>query len=191
LQAAPFYWRDEVYVNARPLGYGRFLQHIVEMTEKGHTVSDPRLEKVRAAVEEVIANSPLFLVDVAIRGRSGSQVVEIFIDSDEALDVEELARVNREVGFLLDTEEVFTDRYSLNVSSPGVDRPLGQPRQYKKNVGRTLQVSYLTENQESEKSVIGLLTASDERAIELKLPDGDSLRLPYENIKVAKVKLPW
>lgn len=164
---------------------------MVEMTDQEHTVTDPRLEKVKAAVEEVIANSPLFLIDISIRGRSGSQVVEIFIDSDDVLDVEGLARVSREVGFLLDTDEVFTGRYSLNVSSPGVDRPLGQPRQYKKNVGRTLQVSYSADEQEDQKTVIGELAASDDLAIELKLPDGEVVRLPYENIKVARVKLPW
>ena len=98
--------------------------------------------RVKTLVEEVLAGSPHFLVDLEVRGARGSQAVDVFIDSDEGLGVGTLARISREVAFLLDTGEVIAGHYRLNVSSPGLDRPLKLPRQYKKNVGRALRVHY-------------------------------------------------
>ncbi|HET6566814.1 MAG TPA: ribosome maturation factor RimP [Rhodothermales bacterium] len=146
--------------------------------------------RVRRIVEEVIQGTPLFLVDLDIRGRKGSQVVDVFIDSDEKLDVEELARVSREVGFLLDAEDVMQGHYSLNVSSPGLNRPLSLPRQYRKNVGRTLEVRYRNEDG-ANVTAIGTLSSVTDNEIELSTDLEGVLRIPYADVVEAKVQLPW
>lgn len=147
-------------------------------------------ERVRAVTEEVLQGSPLFLVDLQIRGNKGSRVVEIFVDSDEGIDVEELARVSREVGFVLDTDEVIAGRYSLNVSSPGVDRPLTLPRQFRKNVGRRMRVRYRSSDggvQEGE----GDLEAVTEDGIALRISPSKQVALAYGEVIEARVLLPW
>lgn len=146
--------------------------------------------RIRAIVEEVLQGSPLFLVDVVVRGKSGSQVVEIFVDSDEALDIEDIARVSREVGFLLDTEDVMRGRYSLNVSSPGLDRPLQWPRQYRKNVGRSLRVRY-TDASGSATEIEGELKAAGVDGIEVAGPSAEAMHIRYDVILEARVILPW
>ncbi len=147
--------------------------------------------RVKALVEEVLAGSPHFLVELEVRGAPGSQAVDVFIDSDEGLGVDTLARISREVAFLFDAEDVIAGRYRLNVSSPGVDRPLKLPRQYKKNVGRALRVHYRKPDGDGYTEVLGDLVEADDEAIEVVVKGGQRRRILYADILWAKVQLPW
>ena len=148
--------------------------------------------RLRDLVEEALAGSPMYLVDLAVRGQRGSRVVEVFVESDGGLSVEELARLSREVGFLLDTEEVIEGAYRLNVSSPGADRPLASPRQFKKHLGRSVEVRVQPpEEGQKAKTLQGELAAADEEGIELRLANKEARRIPHAHIARAKVLLPW
>ncbi|MBQ0147681.1 MAG: ribosome assembly cofactor RimP [Flavobacteriaceae bacterium] len=93
-------------------------------------------DKVKQIVEEAIAANPaLFLVDWKI---SSDDKISILADGDEGLSVEEIVRISRYVEHNLDREEC---DFALEVSSPGVGIPLVMPRQYKKNIGRILEVT--------------------------------------------------
>ena len=146
-------------------------------------------DRVRSLTQEVIAGTSYFLVDVAVRGHKGTRVVEIYVDSPEDFGHDDLAVVSKEVGFLLDVEDVVDGSYKLEVSSPGIKRPLKMPQQYQKNVGRTLRVRHRTED--GEEIVVGDLTNADDEKIELELSSGDRLQLPYRAINQARIELPW
>lgn len=146
-------------------------------------------DRVRALTQEVIAGTSYFLVDVAVRGHKGTRVVEIYVDSAEEFGHDDLAVVSKEVGFLLDVEDVVDGSYKLEVSSPGIKRPLKMPQQYQKNVGRTLRVRYQSEG--NEEIVVGDLMTADDEEIELELASGDRLQLPYQSINQARIELPW
>lgn len=153
--------------------------------------SDSMANRVTELVKEVIADTPVFVVEVAVRGTRGSRVVEVYVDSDTDLHVDELARINREVGFLLEMEDVIPERYHLNVSTPGLDRPLSLPRQYKKNMGRALRVHYAREDGSGNTEVEGELMHTDEDAIEIAASESDVRRIRFDDILWAKVRLPW
>jgi ribosome maturation factor RimP len=146
-------------------------------------------DRVRALTEEVIAGTGYFLVDVVVRGHKGTRVVEVYVDSAEDFGHDDLAVVSKEVGFLLDVEDVVDGSYKLEVSSPGIKRPLKMPQQYQKNVGRPLRVRYQSDG--SEEIVVGDLMSADDDEIELELSSGDRLRLPYHAINQARIELPW
>jgi ribosome maturation factor RimP len=146
-------------------------------------------DRVRALTEEVITGTTYFLVDVAVRGHKGTRVVEVYVDSKEEFGHDDLAVISKEVGFLLDVEDVVDGSYKLEVSSPGIKRPLTMPQQYEKNVGRTLRVRY--ESEGNEEIVVGDLTSADEKEVELELASGERLRLPYHAITQARIELPW
>jgi ribosome maturation factor RimP len=146
--------------------------------------------QVRALTEEVIAGTPYFIVDVEVRGHKGTRVVEIFIESDTDLNHDDLARISNEVGFMLDVEDAFDDSYTLEVSSPGIKRPLTMPRQFKKNVGRVLRVKYESEKGSSE-NIMGELLDADDETITLETAADETARIPYAAIERAKLDLPW
>lgn len=157
-------------------------------TEKGP--QDMR-SRIRDYVEEVIQGTDLFVVDVQVRGQKGSQVIEVYLDADSALHADRLATVSRELGFLLETEDVVSGRYNLNVSSPGAERGLTHPRQYRKHVGRGLRVERRVSEGEKSAAIVGDLLEVDDEAIILSDGSSGSVRISYNEIEAAQVQLPW
>lgn len=161
------------------------------MTKTTKTAMPKVDARVKTLVEEVLAGSPHFLVELEVRGAAGSQAVDVYIDSDDGIGVDTLAQISREVAFLFDAEEVIARRYRLNVSSPGLDRSLKLPRQYKKNVGRALRVHYQKPDGDGYTEVHGDLVEADDEAIEVAVAGGERRRIRYLDILWAKVQLPW
>ena len=152
---------------------------------------DDLCTRIAALVEEVIADSAVFLVEVKVRGAKGSRVVEAFVDSDEAFGADELTHISREVGFLLDMEDIVAGRYTLNVSTPGLDRPLALLRQYRKNVGRDVRVRYVVEDDPGDAEVTGRLLAAADDTIEVAVSGSDVRRIRLDDVVRAHVQLPW
>lgn len=147
--------------------------------------------QIETLLNQVLADYPdLFLVEVVIRGRDGQRVLDIFLDGDEGIDIEQCADVSRDLGQLLETEDLIASAYVLNVSSPGASRPLSNPRQYKQHIGRDLQVLLLGEGIPS-RTVKGRLTAADAEGITLQPPKTEAITFAFERIEKAKVLLPW
>ncbi len=93
-------------------------------------------ELVKQLIDEAIAeNSSLFLVEWSI---SAENAIQVLVDGDQGLSIDEIVRISRHVEHNLDREEA---DFSLNVSSAGVGNPLTIPRQYRKNIGRTLKIT--------------------------------------------------
>ena len=111
--------------------------------------------------------------------------LRIFIDKAEGIMVEDCALVSREVSALLDVEDPIPNEYTLEVSSPGMDRPLFTEAQFTQYVGHKIEVK-LTVPQEGRRKFKGLLTsfADDTLVIEV---DGKPYSLLFDNIDKANV----
>jgi ribosome maturation factor RimP len=150
-------------------------------------------ELVKKLIEEAIEENPqLFLVEWKI---SADNHIEILVDGDEGLSIDEIVRISRHVEHNLDREEA---DFSLNVSSAGVGSPLIMPRQYRKNIGRTLKIT----RADGGKDLEGELVSADDEGILLKWearepkPVGKGKhtvekeeKLVYSDIKKAIVKI--
>ena len=137
-------------------------------------------DRVRALAEEAAGDTDLFVVGVEVRGYPGSRVVSVYADAEGGAGADDLAALSRSLSFLLDTEDPVKGRYRLDVSTPGADRPLVDRRQYPAHVGRTLAVT--TEGG----AVEGELVSVSDDAIDL-----GGTRLPFDQIREARVVLPW
>ncbi|MFT5144240.1 MAG: ribosome maturation factor RimP, partial [Thalassolituus oleivorans] len=80
-------------------------------------------DRIRNIVDTVVPGDEVYIVDIEIKGSAGTRLVEVFLDSDNGVKVGELARISREVGFLMESEEIMSGPYRLDVSSPGAERP--------------------------------------------------------------------
>jgi Uncharacterized protein conserved in bacteria len=109
-------------------------------------------------------NDDLFLVELLV---SPTNDIKVFLDSDKGITIEKCIRINRSLYRRIE-EELFPDgNFSLEVSSPGVEEPLKLKRQYKKNVGRKVEV-YMNDNTRKE----GKLVEADEDHIVIEETEG-------------------
>lgn len=174
---------------ARPPWTGRFLQ--TYMTESIDTTATGPARRVREALDDVLAGSEVFPVDVVVRGRSGSIVVDVFVDSAGPIGSDDLASISRQLGRVMEEEEVIRGAYRLNVSTPGLDRPLRDSRQYAKHVGRPVEVLLVHGDDDQPVSMVGTLAGVIDDAVVLRTVDGTEQRLSITSIAEAKVQLPW
>lgn len=154
----------------------------------------PVAVRVRTLAEETLEGTGLFVVDVVVRGAEGRRVVEVFVDGPGGAGIDELTEASRRLSFLLDAEDAVPGSYRLDVSSPGADRPLSDPRQYPRHVGRTLRVSYMADAADpgEEVTLTGVLQAADEAGISLQVPGRpDGVFVDHTSIRDARVVLPW
>ena len=103
-------------------------------------------EQIAALVQAHLADSSLFPVAVEVKGSVQRPKVVVLLDGDAGVKIDDCAKVSRWLGQRLEELNVFENAYTLEVSSPGVDFPLTQPRQYPQHTGRTLNVT-LTEGE--------------------------------------------
>ncbi len=106
------------------------------------------LEALKTYIQGVLEETQ-FLVDVSFKPANGQQLLAIALDDDNGITVEKCAGVSRKVGNHIEENELFTEAYRLEVSSPDLNEPLKLIRQYKKNIGRDVKILTL-ESQEVE-----------------------------------------
>jgi len=121
-------------------------------------------------------------VDLSSAGKR--RVLRVAIDKDGGVTLDDIAEATREVSRVLDEDDVMGQQaYTLEVSSPGVDRPLTLPRHWRRNAGRLVKVT-LHEGD----PVTGRVTSSDDDAAVLDV-EGDERRVPFTEVKKAKVQI--
>ncbi len=132
--------------------------------------------------EKAIEFDPkLFLVDIKIKGNVGNQKVLVFVDGDDGIDIDKCSVVSRSIGAVLEEEDLIKGKYSLEVSSPGLDHPIKLKRQYKKNEGRSLQI----ETVEGEKIEGKLMeVGADDLTLET---NGKERSLSFSEINQSKI----
>ena len=132
-----------------------------------------------------------FLIEIKIHP---TKKISVFIDSDSGMTLDKCHKISRYLESYFDEEQWFGENYMLEVSSPGISRPLIMPRQYKKNIGRKLAI----ELREGDKKT-GLLIAATDSLLSIEekivLKEGKKKKrttvtteIPYEAIKKATVK---
>jgi len=142
--------------------------------------------KINELLLPILEREGVHLVDLELRGYANNQVLSIFIDTDIGITLQQIAHITREIEGMLDLEDPIHGRYRLEVSSPGIDRPLTEQWQFRKNVGRWLKVSYNLQDQKLEKT--GLLKEVQEDRI-LLVDKKQELEIPLSQIIKAVIKI--
>src|SRR6202012_876343 len=122
------------------IGRRSYPRWLARGTDKGPKVMvNETIKVVEGMVQTLLAGEPgYFLVDIRIKPTNNGKV---FIDGDQGISIEKCVMYNRALYKKLEETELFpTGDFSLEVSSPGLDEPLNLPRQYKKNVGRQVEL---------------------------------------------------
>jgi ribosome maturation factor RimP len=144
------------------------------------------IQKIKDLAAPLVESKDLFVVDIEHKTGSGLNEVWLYLDAqDRGVNLDECADISRELGFLIEAHELFEKKYRLNVSSPGLSRPLSDVRQYKKNQGRKAKVKFKKEDEydKTEGTIVGV----DENGIILEDQNGKSVKVLFDDIKEAKI----
>lgn len=145
-------------------------------------------ERMRDSIAPAMAELEVELVDVEHIGAT----VRIVIDRPGGIDMEMISRATRRISHLLDEVDPLADHYTLEVSSPGLERTLRLPPHFVRAVGSTVAVKTVA-GVEGERRVTGRLLSADDDAIEIKVDaaDGSSRRISYADIERARTVFEW
>ncbi len=146
----------------------------------------PILEKI---VQSGVNGRDAFLVGTAERRERGRRIIQVFVDTDDGITIAQCAEISRELGAELDAQNVVNEPYELEVSSPGIEKPLKLLRQYKKNVGRKYRVQYWQENE--RRTFSGTLAAIEGEKLTFTAEEQSAITLEFSNIIESIEELPW
>jgi ribosome maturation factor RimP len=160
------------------------------MMEVMSMTDDSTVERVTRLVAPILADLRLELYDVELRGGTLRITIDTPPDVEGGVDLEQIALVTRLVGRELDHDDPMPGHYTLEVSSPGLERGLRTPEHFRRAIGGEVALR-LREVVNGERRVHGTLVAADERSVTLRGDDGSERTIEQSQIDRAKTVFVW
>lgn len=147
-----------------------------------------RVSGIVAIAEPIVAERGLEVLDIEIAGPASNQIVRVLLDSPDdsrRVGIEDCQAVSQRLGDAMEAYEVLKGRYMLEVSSPGVNRPLKKPEHFRRVAGSKVKVR----TREGERrNFLGRLTLVDETGIEVTEEAGPPVRIAFTDIDKANLE---
>jgi ribosome maturation factor RimP len=155
-------------------------------------------DRIREIAHRVAQGEGLELVEIEFVGGGKNRVLRITIDKEhseipgQGVTLQDCENVSQQVGTILDVEDVITGSagYTLEVSSPGVERKLLKESDYQRFAGQKAKV-ILKEPIEKDKVLIGKLAGVSEGRIQMELDQGRQVQFPFDQVDRANLKFDW
>ena len=152
-------------------------------------MDDPRLAAIQAIAEPMLAERAVELVELTCRPQGRQLMVRFLVDKVGGVMLQQCAQLNQLISNALETANLIEESYTIEVSSPGLDRPLASRRDFERALGEELAVQ-CRGAEDRITTVEGMLLAIQTDAIVLKTTSGN-LTLPFAQIHAAKKALRW
>ena len=152
-------------------------------------------ERISELLEPAVTAMGMDLEDVRITSAGRRRLLRVVVDSDGGVSLDDIALVSRELSATLDRMAAMGEApYTLEVSSPGVDRPLTEPKHWRRAVGRLVTVPLTsplrsaTDGPAGSLAVTGRVTGTDSRGIRLDV-DGQSREFDYSELGPGRIQI--
>jgi ribosome maturation factor RimP len=143
------------------------------------------IDRVRELVTPIVEAESVELYDIEHNGA----VLRILVDDEDGIDIAVIRRISRGVSELLDEADPIPGRYTLEVSSPGLERPLRTPDHFRKAVGSDVRIK-TRPDADGERRVQGRLTAADDDGVDVDI-NGQIRRVAYGDVTKARTMFHW
>jgi len=151
---------------------------------------DPLASKIEEVAQTVAVAEGLELVEVEVKGEGSARLVRISIDKPDGVTHGDCSLVSERVGAMLDANDTIPGHYTLEVSSPGVERKLLKPKDYERFQGRKAKVT-LRSPLDGQRNFEGTLAGYSDGQVVLETGPGATRRFPFEQISKANLKFEW
>jgi ribosome maturation factor RimP len=142
-------------------------------------------ERLNQLIEQVVEPMGYELVGVEYRRGGDSGLLRVYIDQDSGILVDDCAAVSRQLSAMLDVEDPLTEAYQLEVSSPGMDRPLFVKEHFERFAGSKVRIK-LRMKLNGRRKFEGVLKGVQEEDVMLEM-DGEMEQLPLDQIDTARL----
>ena len=142
------------------------------------------LEKIKEIIEPLLKDRGVELIDATYRRENGRMVLRLLIDKPGGIVLGKCADLNKQIGEVLDTEDLIEDRYTLEVDSPGLDRRFKNRSDFERTMGELIRVV-----DKKGKNYIGKVIGLNTDEVILEEKNGESAILPYSDIAVARIEV--
>lgn len=160
-----------------------------ERVAQGHGPTGAR-EDISAIAARVAAGNGLELVDVELKRQPKGSLVCVYVDRPGGVGFDELQAASREISTVLDAEDPIEGRYTLEVSSPGLDRPLTSEADFRRALGRLVRIALReTEDEPKRKQVTGRVVAVEDGTVHLGAEKGGYESVPIERIERGRIQV--
>jgi ribosome maturation factor RimP len=147
-------------------------------------------ERIRRLIEEVVEAQGYEFVDAEFKRGGKSSILRIFIDRPAGISHSDCELVSEQVGTVLDVEDLIPSSYTLEVSSPGLDRKLVKESDYSRFEGKLARIqTRIPLNQ--QKVFRGKLLGLHDGKVRLELPRGNLMEIPLDVIQEARLEFDW
>jgi len=146
--------------------------------------------RVQELAERVAAANSVEVLQTQLRRQGRSRVLSVVLDADDPVEADVVERVTKELSQLLDEADPLPGSYVLEVTTPGLDRPLRTARDFRRQRGHQVRVTRAPAGADTTAAVQGTVVAVDERAVTLEV-GGDRLEVPLSEVVRGTVVLPW
>jgi ribosome maturation factor RimP len=154
-------------------------------------MKDTVVARVTEIAERVGRSEGIEIVDVELAGGGGSRLLRVYIDKPAGVSHADCESISQQVGTILDIEEVVPGgRYTLEVSSPGIERKLTKPRDFERFQGSRVKIQ-LREPVESQRHWEGVLAGFYDGVVTLELSPGKSISFGLDQVQKANLKFVW
>lgn len=154
-----------------------------------------RVERLQSLVEQlhrillpILENGNVELVDLEVKGKPGNQLIKVFVDRPGGITLDACESLSRQISDRLEIEDIIQDKYRLEISSPGINRPLRSAADFSRKIGKEVKI-YYEENQQ-EQLLEGKIVEVLNEMVHIA-GKKESKKIPIVNIKMGKLKLPW
>jgi ribosome maturation factor RimP len=149
------------------------------------------LERITAIGERSAMGTDIELVEVQLKGAGNARLLRVYIDKPGGVTHGDCELISHRFGALLDEEDPLPEsNYTLEVSSPGIERRLSKPRDFERVVGQKIRLAVQPPG-ESRRQLEGRLAQFANGALELEVASGSLLRIPLETVQKANLKFEW
>lgn len=141
-------------------------------------------ENIVRISNEIAEKLNFFVIDINFRGDKRKKIIEVFIDAEKTIDADNLAEISREINSVIEEQDIIQQAYRLDVSTPGVDRPLKFLKQFPKHINRNFEVTYKAGDE--ARTITGKLLSVEREELTF-LSDKKEILIEFKNITTAKV----
>lgn len=143
--------------------------------------------KIEMGIKPLAEEAGLEIVETRLVGTGGNSILRVFVDRPKGVSVGECARLSRKISDFLDSEDLLVRRHTLEVSSPGLDRPLTSKADFNRKKGEKVKL-FMKDVEENQQQTTGVIDSVEDENLILET-EGEKKKIPLERIEKALIEI--